>query len=597
MAKAENKEKEVLTQEPETSEDIKKKETAETAEETKEFDLIEENEDDGAESADAEKKSEKPATSESDDALNSFLLRSSDEDEPKKNKKKLPKTNRNMIFLLTAVIIVAVLVGVVIYLSSLPYPQGDDEDIPVEAQIATEVDKEGVHQVEVPVDEKGEVEQNGYGTLMEYVPADITRIDVENTSGSFSVTAQLDENGASVYTLIGYEEFPQQTGIADNVANDASSLSFISVASTDGNLSDFGLSKPRATVNVTYTDETRCTIRVGGEAAASAGTYVAFGDSDTVYLVENDAVDSFLYGVLEFIDHEITASAENMEDSAPLSIVIGGSRYSDPIKMEKNTDEAIGSDYLITEPYQMFANDAESLDITGSILSLYGESVVCVNPSSGQLADYGLSSPYATVKAVYEKGNVVSLSTSAPDENGKLYIYNLSKKTVYTIALAAVRWANTSFDLLRPDVVLKINKDAVTNITASTGGKSYSFKVHTETKTVDNTDGGSEEVTTTEAYYGDQPLDSDSFILFMGNIADLTINGSVDNSGTNVILSLKIRYGTGRAADTITLYDIGDKSCPAALNGVLVGTVSKAEVNDLIQNVEGLSKGKSLFDE
>lgn len=41
-------------------------------------------------------------------------------------------------------------------------------------------DKDGVHQAQIQTNDKGEIDNNSYGTLMDYIPAKISKIHLEN---------------------------------------------------------------------------------------------------------------------------------------------------------------------------------------------------------------------------------------------------------------------------------------------------------------------------------------------------------------------------------------------------------------------------------
>lgn len=83
---------------------------------------------------------------------------------------------------------------------------------------------------------------------------------------SYTPTDKNGKTSATQYTIVGYEDFDLQGGIADNIANNAASIDFTKVMTLDGSkLADYGLDKPRDTVTVTYTDKTKAIIYVGDD--------------------------------------------------------------------------------------------------------------------------------------------------------------------------------------------------------------------------------------------------------------------------------------------------------------------------------------------
>lgn len=540
------------------------------------------------------------ASNDADAALDSFLSRESTPQKPKKPVNR--KFNRNMIILLAAVIVIAVLTGVIITLNNQPYPQST-EDLYVEAFTIASLDEVGQHEVIVPTNSGGDPQQNGSGTLIDYVPSLIESIRVENSGGSFTVLSHTHEGEATEYMLKGFESFSLQTGVADAVANDASNLLFLTIAGVGKDLSAFGLDTPRATVSVTFTDGTSARILVGNEAAASAGTYVAFGNRDAVYLVADDAVDAFFYTPADFISLAITDSPDTTDNAAFKRIAISGSHYPGTIVLEPNTDTAVNYYYRTTQPREMFADAVMSADIAGSIRGLYAENVVAVNADGSDtasfLAPYGLSgSGYAEVIAEYPD-TTIRLRASAPDSEGYVNLVNLNDpvtggKVIYQIQIGAVSWASASVDALIPDTVLSVSRTAIGNITLTADGKTYSIDVDTKTQEVTNTDGDTEEVTTTEAYLDDKRLGEDSFLILYQNLSQLPNKGLVDSDSplNTKLLEIRYTYTTGRSADTLVLYDDGSGNIPVALNGVIIGSTPRSYANALIGNLSDIASGK-----
>ena len=314
-----------------------KKGTPETIEETTVSKALEETEDTETpaekivDTGDSDSSAEEPEVNsedtdeEQDDALESFLSREQE------SKKPAPKKVKPLLIIIIAAVIVAGLVLALILINGSRKYEDEDHD---PADITLSVGENGEHEASVGVDENGNILQNGEGSLLTYVPADITEIDVENTDGSFTVKSSTPEGEATVYTIVGLEDYDLQSGIADEIANNCAELNFLEVASASGDLKDFGLDEPRATVTVKYKDDTYAVIRVGNDAAGEAGVYIAFGSSDAVYLVSSDVAKPFLYSVNEFIDLAITDTNEDSETADFSTLTISGTHYDEPITLE-----------------------------------------------------------------------------------------------------------------------------------------------------------------------------------------------------------------------------------------------------------------------
>lgn len=553
---------------------------------------------------DSSSENPKEVSGEKNDPLASFLKREEEKDKerfsPDKNAQKRSKIPW---WIAIPAVVVVVLVAVLLILKLNPAKPEESDPIYQEAQIEVKVDEKGEHQAQVETTAEGEIEQNGVGTLVSYKTFDVTQIDVENLNGSFSVTSYTpvttDENGnevtdTTVYTLQGFENFDLQSGTAEAVANDAANIKFNTVAALNANLSDFGFDNPQAVVRVKYSDDTTSVITVGADAPAEEGTYFTFGESNTVYLAAKDSVDSFLYAVNDLISLSVTSSADNVDSSQFSTLEISGTRYSSPIVLEPNNDKAINTAYIITSPYKMFASATESADIAGAIRGVYAEKVLCVNPSSAQLSSYGLDTPYARVVAHYPD-TTIELIASAPDSEGNVCIMNPSVAVIYSIQLGAVEWVNTSVDKLRPEMLLDINKEAVSSITVEANGVKRTVDVSVTTESVENDEGNYEDVTSVKAESGGVTLKEENFTVFFQNLCGIKLlEKEYDGSVSGNLCTVTVNYSTGRAADVIRIDNSAEARLPVSLNGETVGMVYKNYITKFIESAEDLTNGKTV---
>ena len=118
--------------------------------------------------------------------------------------------------------IVAVLVTVLVVVLLVPKGGSKKDDAPATfdegIDLKVSVDGDKLHQAEVVTDKDGNISNNSYGTLMEYYPANIRDIHIENKQGSFDVISETPEGQATVYTIKGFEDFDLQPGNPDVIA-------------------------------------------------------------------------------------------------------------------------------------------------------------------------------------------------------------------------------------------------------------------------------------------------------------------------------------------------------------------------------------------
>ncbi len=518
----------------------------------------------------------------------------------KSKEKKTNKKNKiNKKILIIVAVAAILLVGVMLLLIFLPSGSSGTATYDEGVDMTTSVDENGVHQAKIITNSKGEIDNNSFGTLLEYYPADISSIHIENRSGSFDVDSYtpVDEDGnseATEYTLVGFEEFDLKTGAPDDIANDAAQLEFSTVVSLDGSdSSDFGFDDPVATVTVKYTDDTSAVIIVGGNAPQEAGTYVKFGDSDTVYFVEVDAVDSFSYSITDMISLTVNEAASDTDSNQASSITIGGSHVDSDITIVPNGDSNISASYEITSPSKGYASETASSNVEGDIRGLYAESVKMVNPSESQIKDLGLSSPYATVKAVYPD-TTVELLASKPDSDGYVYLMVKGGKVVYTIASDKVTWATMTYDEMLNEYLVRPNMISLSGMTVNDGSKSYEFTLSSTTTTTTDDDGEETTSTTTTISYGDDEVELGYFTTYFQNISLITrADGDTESFSGNPVFSVTYNYSSG-GSNTVSFYDTGNSRYLAVLDGKAVGHVYNASIKKLIEQASKVAANEQV---
>lgn len=524
------------------------------------------------------------------------------------SKQKGLKLSKSMKILIITAAVAVVLVGVLLLLIFWP---SDSEPVEFyeETEMSLSVDDNGVHTAAVVTNDKGEIEKNSGGTLIEYVPSQISLIEIENQSGSYAISSYTpttegvnSETGETesqtdhtIYKLVGYEDFELQTSIPDEIATDAAAMTFTKVVELNSdNLADYGLSKPRATVKVSYTDNTYAMYYVGNDAPSAAGTYVKFGsNSTTVYLVDSESVNGFLINTLDLFDLAINDSATSEDNTTASKITLSGTAYPDKIVLKPNEDKEIAASYVIASSGNAYASEAEVALVTGTIRGLYAQSVVCVNPSADQLSQYGLSKPYAAVEASYPD-TTVKLFTSAPQDDNTVYITDSSKKLIYKIALSSVAWADTSLEKLTSELLFTPYYDYLSSITVSYGGEDYKFSITTGTEQQEDADGNIEDVEVSVVKYGSKKIDATNFRVFYQNVTALANLGATSASSSSADLVVTYSYNSSRSDDTLAFYNTGDSKIPVALNGEIIGLTYANSITKIEGNVEDLIAGKTV---
>ncbi|MEE1060799.1 MAG: DUF4340 domain-containing protein [Ruminococcus sp.] len=512
-----------------------------------------------------------------------------------KNKKKL---------IIISSIVAVLLIGIMLLLIFLPKGGEENQDLTDTIDQGTDMslttDESGVHQAQVQTNEKGEIDNNSYGTLVDYIPADIKTIHVENKAGTMDIKSEtpVNENGetqATIYTLVGYEDFELQTGVADAVANDAAKIEFLSVISLDGKkASECGLDDPRATVTVEYTDGTKSVVIVGSDAPQSAGTYVKFGTSETIYLVAAEAVDSFTYGVNDLFSVMVNDTPSDSNNLQYSKVSLSGTNFPKEIVFEPNSDfTKNAASCVLVSPDKWFASEVGTSNITGAVRGLVAEKVIMVNPSDNQLSELGLAKPYARLEVVYPD-ETITLLASAPDSEGKVNFMVEGEKVVYKYAAEKLPWVTISYNDVVTEYVMHSNISAVSQLVVNNGSATYNFALSTkETASVDD-DGNEDTTTTTVVKYGDKEINSGYFSTYFQNITLLERSdlSSASASGDRV-LTVEFKYADG-STDKVEFVSTGASTYLAVVNGKTLGNVHKTNVDKICNQTKLIAENKDV---
>lgn len=541
----------------------------------------------------------------------------------KQAKTKNPNSNKKTIIIVVAVIIVlAALIGVYFLVQNI-VPDSDDPTVttyPTDEngeQYAT--DLKG-NKIESQKDQNGNILTAGIEELVSHVPADIKSVEVTNENGTFVINAETPtevttENGTestvtseTVYTLKGYEDAPLAPGKADAVANDAASVTTTNIVDIKGeNPEDYGLDKPRATVNVVFNNKNTAKIIIGNDAPDNAGAYIKVNDDKAIYLVDSEAVDSFLYKPMAFLDTTITDAAGEDENSTPNSATISGSNFKDTLKFEANDDVTVSTaHYKMLEPIKGFANVTNSSAVLGSLRSVSATKVLEYKPDTAKLKKYGIDteSPYAELTAKFDK-TTIHLYAAKPvvktegegdeaTQSSETYIYNPDKKMLYSIATSSVGWVTTSYEDMVFEYAIKADMPYIKNIEVTAKDKTYKYDISTKT----STDSEGNETRTTTTKCGDKTIEQNKFDIFFQNLESAEVkNVKTKNVDGNADLTVKITYtdDANKEADTYTFYKGENGKYNYSYDGkTITGEVFATYVNKIIEDAPKIAKGEEV---
>lgn len=527
------------------------------------------------------------------------------------------KMKRNLIIASAAILLIIAAIIVILVVPPKAEEESYSFDIDNGIDMTALVSESGMHNVTINTNADGEIENNSYGTLIAYTPAQIDKIAMKTQEGNYTFLLETptDAEGkteSTVYTLEGFEGFDLAATNPGLLASAVCNLDFSMVADLEGDdASDFGFDNPRAEATVYFNDGTHAKIVLGDAAAGGEESYVQFGDSKTVYVVSTEDVSPMLLSITELFNTSLNSDKTSIADDSFDKIVLGGTHLKEQVTLVANTEGSINCYYLMSSHSDVAVNTTEASAIVGAIKALTAEEVVCVNPDSSQLEKYGLKTPYATVKTNYlsgdaydEQGNKitnpevllsVSLLASKEDAEGMVYMMEEGGKLIYKIKAESVPWATTTEAKLSSEYVLCPNYLALGAMEIEANGKTYEFLLSSEQ--VSYTDENGEAATYLEplVYFEGKELDPNQFYIFFQDLVYMEVAGEDNGTATtSELMKITYDYITDRPSDTVVLYLTDTQKVIPSVNSVKGGYVYRNYATALAKNLESLVEGKEI---
>lgn len=517
---------------------------------------------------------------------------------------------------------VALVLVVALILVVVLVPWGEGGNAPGEIDRGTDMilstNEDGMHTAKVKTNEKGELENNSFGTLINYKPAQIEKIEMSTAQGNYTFLLETPVNAdgtteATIYTLEGFEDYNLQATNPSLLASAVCFVEFTKVADLTGeNAAEFGFDNPRAQAKVFYNDGTYSVLRMGDNAPGGTSCYIQYGDNETVYIANLAELEPMLLSITDLFSTAVNTSAYNASDDSFDKITLGGSHLSEEVVIVANTENALNCYYLMASHGNVPVNTLEGSNIAGSIRNLTASEVVCVNPDADNLKEYGLSTPFATAKTTYTYKNTeyddagnktsdeevkvpISLMASESDSEGNVYLMEEGGKLIYKIAASTIPWATTSMEKLQSEYVLNPVYDALGSVVFKAEGKTYQFDL--STKQVAGTDDAGNETTTTEyvVTLDNKEVDADQFYILYQDLTLMEYGGTdtTTNAGDK-LLTVTYNYLTDRASDTVAFCQTDTQKVIPFVNGERTGYVYSADISAIISNIAKLASGKEI---
>ncbi len=470
----------------------------------------------------------------------------------------MSKRVRNMLLSLLVLVLVGAAVFVLLGTPSSDTPNGDDTTTTTTTATTAAPD--------IVIVDKTKNAQGGA------VSEPIVRAEIQNGVDTFAVIRREDTTMA----VEAYKELLPDTTALTELCDILAYFTAVSTTKADEADSAYGLDKPKATVTVTYHDDTKVTLTIGNESKGTQGYYCRRDGDDTLYIIETATAELFFKDGMQWIGKTLIAPpAKNKDDeegqAQMLNMWLTGSCRDQAIEIVTDVDASYPgltyvSSYVIKAPYLRAVDSDYFTTITPSLTFLQANGVAAVRPTVSELEEFGLSDPYSVAAFT-----LAIVSTTAADnggtktshyndrehmvllgnknENGDYYALIDQYDIVYTLSPDSVPWAEMQFIDVTSKLLFMKSITAVESVTVTADGKAQTFSLahHPDEQERDK------QLTVTS---NGKTYDTAEFrILYQLMIGIKRVASSDEQSQTgDAVLKLEMTFNDGTDPLAITLY-------------------------------------------
>ncbi len=283
-------------------------------------------------------------------------------------------------------------------------------------------------------------------TLFSCSRDDIAEISVENQYGQFSMI-KTDTS----WEVSPYEQVPVDSTVIWDLATKLESITpsrLVNEAPED--LSLYGLDEPAATVRVRLSDGTETTVYVGDEFPDESSYYIRMEGSDTVWLHNMVTFDPVLEEGYYFLNKQITASANEMQDTPITRVEFCGPETNfEPIVIERLSegfkDGAFNTiNFQMVSPKQRYFMYAAESEYIIPLTGLTAERVAVVGLTDEILENAGLTADKAYTATFVRDGQQHTIAVGI-ESDGYVAVRVDNEDWIYTVKADSVPWAHGDY--------------------------------------------------------------------------------------------------------------------------------------------------------
>lgn len=430
-------------------------------------------------------------------------------------------------------------------------------------------------------------------TVIDFDKTKYDTVTVKNQNGEFVFLPKTDsENNEIKWYLKDLDEDKISASKTDNIISSASSIS-ASLEITKKAYDECGFNSPFAQVMVQSKELGDFSLLLGDKSPDNFGRYLYCSVDEKIYLVSEDAADSFVFTALDLaITDAVSPISVNTKNDKYVNengtlvsfdkLVISGSRFKQPITIVPN-DQDVGFTYKTLSPISRYADDTKVSSLFGAFSSGISVSgVYSFDTDINAQKQYGLDNA-DMVLDITVGGESFTYRFTLQDD-GFYALFGDGMNTIKKISASSAEFLSLDETGVYNKLVYIRNISELKNMTFDFEGTSYSFDIS------ENAEDSEEKYT---VYYGKKLIKSQNFQNFYMQFVSMSlIDFSVGNL-KHADLTVKITDNSG-AVETLSFGKASATEYYCFTDGKPLGKITSATYNKLVNNIKTVSQNKNV---
>lgn len=417
--------------------------------------------------------------------------------------------------------------------------------------------------------------------LLDINTADIQRILVTQNKEEYSICRQ-----DGMWTVEGYQAEQMSQGMLADCVKAASSLYVEEIDISGNNLEEFGLAEPAAWVDVEWNDGSYC-FGIGAEAPALAGVYIRPEEKESVFLLRNTEILTFLQLPLGFVDKTIVPEFKKYQTEGtfwlPEKIELYGQVREEALSLEYDAE----TDTLkLTSPFSQVLYSQKLRENLQKIVTLEAGEVVSYGASDEEYQKYGLAEEYSVVLLEWkeeqrQEAYGCKLIISKP-ANDKCYVTREGSGIICVVETETIPWYELTIEDLFSTIFFLPDIAELSEILVAGSGREEIYEI-SEEGNYQLADG--------------RKIPEDRFKQFYRSLIGIPAEKYVSQEpkeDAEKLLSITYRYKDGRADDIVVLTEESTLQMYISLNGRTEFLTNRQHLEVLLWNIDNLMKEEKL---